>query len=106
MIDLDSSVTNYIDWFKPQYKGTDAVVTVRHLIDHSSGIPVWTISVIPEGSEGEITLEETVRRIADVKLAHAPGEVYEYATINYDVLALIIEEITGKKYGIILPGQF
>ena len=67
-------------------------------MDHSSGIPVWTISVIPEGSEGEITLEETVRRIADVKLAHAPGEVYEYATINYDVLALIIEEVTGKKY--------
>lgn len=66
-------------------------------MDHSSGIPVWTISVIPEGSEGEITLEETVRRIADVKLAHAPGEVYEYATINYDVLALIIEEVTGKK---------
>ena len=51
-------------------------------MDHSSGIPVWTISVIPEGSEGEITLEETVRRIADVKLAHAPGEVYEYATIK------------------------
>ena len=71
---------------------------IRHLMDHSSGIPVWTISVIPEGSEGEITLEETVRRIADVKLAHAPGEVYEYATINYDVLALIIEEVTGKKY--------
>ncbi len=28
---------------------------IRHLMDHSSGIPVWTISVIPEGSEGEIT---------------------------------------------------
>ncbi len=98
LIDLDSPVTNYIDWFKPQYKGADAIVTVRHLMDHSSGIPVWTISLIPEGSEGEITLEETVRKIADVKLAHAPGEVYEYATINYDVLALIIEEVTGKKY--------
>ncbi|WP_034452731.1 serine hydrolase domain-containing protein [Butyrivibrio sp. AE2032] len=97
-IDLDSPVTNYIDWFRPQYKGADAIVTVRHLMNHSSGIPVWTISLIPEGSEGEITLEETVRKIADVRLAHAPGEAYEYATINYDVLALIIEKVTGQKY--------
>ncbi|SDB63443.1 serine hydrolase [Butyrivibrio sp. INlla16] len=98
LIDPDSPVTDYIDWFRPQYKGSDAVVTVRHLMDHSSGIPVWTISLIPEGSEGEITIEETVRKIADVKLAHAPGEVHEYATINYDVLALIIEKVTGQKY--------
>lgn len=98
VIKLDSPVTDYIDWFKPQYKGRDAVVTVRHLMNHSSGIPVWTISLIPEGSEGEITLEDTVRKIADVKLSHAPREVHEYATINYDVLALIIENVTGQKY--------
>ena len=98
LIKLDSPVTDYIDWFKPQYKGCDAVVTVRHLMNHSSGIPVWTISLIQEGCEGEITLEETVRKIADVKLSHAPGEVHEYATINYDVLALIIENVTGQKY--------
>ena len=98
LIDLDSPVTDYIDWFRPKYKGSDAAVTVRQFINHSSGIPVWTISLIPEGSEGEITLEETVRKIADVRLAHVPGEVYEYATINYDVLALIIEKVTGQKY--------
>ena len=98
LIDLDAPVTDYIDWFRPKYKGADAVVTIRHLMNHSSGIPVWTISLIPEGSEGEITLEETVKKIADVKLAHAPGEVYEYATINYDVIALIIEKVTGQNY--------
>ena len=98
LIDLDAPVTDYIDWFRPKYKGADAVVTIRHLMNHSSGIPVWTISLIPEGSEGEITLEKTVKKIADVKLAHAPGEVYEYATINYDVIALIIEKVAGQKY--------
>ncbi|WP_026650888.1 serine hydrolase domain-containing protein [Butyrivibrio proteoclasticus] len=98
LVDLNAPVTDYIDWFRPQYRGLDAVITVSHLLNHSSGIPVWTISLIPEGSKGEITLEDTVRKIADVKLAHAPGEVHEYATINYDVLALIIEKITGEKY--------
>ena len=98
LIDPDAPVTDYIDWFRPQYKGSDAKITVNQLMNHSSGIPVWTISLIPEGSEGEITLEETVRKIADVNLNHAPGEVHEYATINYDVLSLIIEKVTGQKY--------
>ena len=98
LVDMDAPVTDYIDWFRPRYKGAEAAVTVRQLMDHSSGIPVWTISSIPEGSEGEITLEDTVRKIADVNLSHAPGEIHEYATINYDVLALIIEKATGRKY--------
>lgn len=98
LIDTDDPVTEYIEWFRPQYKGTDAEITVNHLMNHSSGIPVWTISSIPKGSEGEVSLEDTVRTIADVKLVHTPGEVHEYATINYDVLALIIENVTGDKY--------
>lgn len=91
-------VTDYIEWFRPTYKGTEARITIDNLMNHSSGIPVWTISVIPEGSKGEISLEETVRKIADCNLAHEPGEIHEYATINYDVLALIIEKVTGQSY--------
>ena len=91
-------VTDYIEWFRPTYKGTEAKITIDHLMNHSSGIPVWTISMIPEGSKGEISLEDTVRKIADCHLAHAPGEIHEYATINYDVLALIIEKVTGQSY--------
>lgn len=98
LIDAKAPVTDYIDWFRPQYKGADARITVEQLMNHSSGIPVWSISLIPEGSKGEISLEETVRKIADIKLVHAPGEIHEYATINYDVLALIIEKVTGEKY--------
>ena len=68
LIDLDEPVVTYIDWFRPKYKDADAVVTVRHLLDHSSGIPVHTISIIPEGGKGEVTLEETVGKISDVNL--------------------------------------
>ena len=91
-------VTDYIEWFRPQYKGSDAVITIDDLMNHSSGIPVWSISRIPEGGKGEISLEDTVRTIANIDLAHAPGQIHEYATINYDVLALIIETVTGQRY--------
>ena len=98
LISDSDPVTKYIDWFKPQYKDSDAVITINHLMNHSSGIPVYTISLIPEGDQSKVNLEETIRKIANIKLDNEPGKVYNYATINYDVLALIIEKLTGQKY--------
>ncbi len=98
LIKADDPVTKYIGWFKPQYKGADAEITIRQLMNHSSGIPVYSISLIPEGDESKVSLEETVRKIADIKLDNEPGKNHNYATINYDVLALIIEKVTGQKY--------
>ena len=98
LIKDDDPVTKYISWFKPQYKGSDAVITIGQLMNHSSGIPLYSISLIPEGDENQTSLEETVRKIASIKLDHAPGEFFNYATINYDILALIIEKVSGRKY--------
>ena len=98
LIKDDDPVTKFISWFKPQYKGSDAVITIGQLMNHSSGVPLYSISLIPEGDENQTSLEETVRKIASIKLDHAPGEFFNYATINYDVLALIIEKVTGQKY--------
>ena len=91
-------VSKYLGWFKPQYKGTDAEIIINQLMNHSSGIPVYTISMLPEGDENKVSLEETVRKIAQIKLDNEPGKVHNYATINYDVLALIIETLTGQKF--------
>ena len=98
LLNGNDPVTDYIEWFRPTYKGTEARITINDLMNHSSGIPVWTISLIPEGSIGEINLEDTVREIAECQLTHAPGESHVYATINYDILALIIEKVTGQRY--------
>lgn len=43
-------------------------------------------------------LENTVKKIQSVKLDSSPGAVHNYATINYDVLALIIEKVSGMTY--------
>lgn len=98
LISDSDPVTKYLEWFKPQYKGVDAVITIKQLMNHSSGIPVYSISLISEGDESKVSLEETVRKIANIRLDNEPGKVHNYATINFDVLALIIEKVTGQKY--------
>jgi len=96
---ITDSVAEYLPWFKPTYKGTVCDVTIEDLLCHVSGVPAWTISTIPEGEDSEEgLLKRTVENIMDVKLDSMPGTHHEYATINYDVLALIMEEVTGVKY--------
>ncbi len=99
LLDRKDSVREYLPWFEPVYDGEKADVTIEHLLCHTSGIPVWTVSTLPTGTSSDTgLLEQTVRKIQSVELDNPPGTVHSYATINYDVLALVLEEVTGITY--------
>lgn len=92
-------VKDYLPWFQPTYAGSEADITIEHLLCHTSGIPIWTIANLPIGTvNDENLLEDTVKEIQSVKLDSLPGTVHSYATINYDVLALIIEKVSDMTY--------
>ncbi len=97
-LSLTDSVDRYIPWFQPEFNGKSATITVEQLLEHTSGIPVWTICLIPSGTQENSSLYQVVEKIKNVRLNHEPGKAHEYATINYDVLALIIQEVTGQKF--------
>ncbi|WP_170307989.1 serine hydrolase domain-containing protein [Paenibacillus dakarensis] len=90
-------ITDYLPWFEPTFKGEQAKITINQLLAHTSGIPPWTIRLIPEGSTDDM-LEKTIHNVSEIELDSSPGTEYSYATINYDVLAMIIEKVTGKSY--------
>ena len=98
-LDREDSVKDYLQLFQPTYDGKEVTVTIEDLLCHTSGIPVWTIAGLPTGTvNDEKLLEKTVKGIQSVKLDSMPGTVHNYATINYDVLALIIETVSGMPY--------
>lgn len=90
-------VSKYLSWFAPTYNGEQVDITVDQLLAHTSGIPSWSTRLILEGTSDDM-LEKTIRNISAITLDTHPGTKHHYATINYDVLALIIEEVTGQKY--------
>ncbi|MCR6105566.1 serine hydrolase [Salipaludibacillus agaradhaerens] len=96
-IDIDAPITDYIPWLSMTYKGEEATVTVRDILYQTSGIPFNTISDIPI-SDGENAIEDTVKTLVGVELDSMPGEKFQYATINYDILGLLIEKTSGIKY--------
>ncbi|WP_342546687.1 serine hydrolase domain-containing protein [Paenibacillus sp. FSL P2-0089] len=90
-------VSQYLPEFAPTYKGEKIKITINQLLSHTSGIPSWSIRLIPEGS-GKEQLAATIHKMSSLALDTNPGSAYQYATVNYDILAAIIERVTGRSY--------
>ncbi|ACL75335.1 serine hydrolase domain-containing protein [Ruminiclostridium cellulolyticum] len=97
LINLDDSVSKYIPWLKLNYKGKSADLTLNHFLHHTSGVSFLTLEDI-KPSTAENALEQTVRTLQEIELDTPPGKQFQYATINYDVLGLVIEKVTGKSF--------
>jgi CubicO group peptidase (beta-lactamase class C family) len=83
----------------PGYPNGD-VLTVHHLLTHTSGIP--NINAFPEYQEIQNrphTPAELVAYFKDRPLEFAPGERFAYSNSNYNLLAHIIELVSGQSYG-------
>ncbi|MCL6591729.1 MAG: cyclic peptide export ABC transporter [Firmicutes bacterium] len=96
-LSLNDPVAKHLPWFWMKYRGKKAQITLGNLLYQTSGIPFKTIGAIPV-ADGPDALEKTVRTLIGKELDHAPGEAFLYATINYDVLGLIIEKVSGQSY--------
>jgi cyclic peptide transporter len=97
IIRLDDPVSKYIPWLKMKYDDQEVEITISQLLYQTSGIPFNTIGDIPE-TNSDTALEETVRRINGRELENYPGEKFLYATINYDILGLVIQEVSKQSF--------
>ncbi|MEQ9404348.1 MAG: cyclic peptide export ABC transporter [Cyclobacteriaceae bacterium] len=103
-IKLSDPIAKYLPELYFFYEDTIVNITLRQLLHHTSGIPWSTMSKIPQ-SESKDALEKTVFTLIGQELEELPGRKFEYATINYDVLALIIERVTGSTFESFLQNQ-
>jgi D-alanyl-D-alanine carboxypeptidase len=72
-----------------------ADVTVRHLLTQTSGLPVYQRTFFG-GTAGSCA--EAARRGLAGSLASPPGTQYRYANLNYCLLGLLVEDVTGQPY--------
>jgi CubicO group peptidase (beta-lactamase class C family) len=94
-VDLDAPVFLYI----PEFTMADARyrdITVRMLVNHSSGLPGTTafIGFEPDTSTHGLLLE-TMRHSV---LKHAPGAMSMYTNDGFTLVEMIIERRAGRKY--------
>lgn len=94
---LDDSVSVYLPWFQVAGSIAAGSITLRSLLNHTSGFSTYDGRVLLSGRGGN-TLEQSVRDLARVKLSSVPGVKYAYSNLNYLVLSLLIEVASGESY--------
>ncbi len=94
-LDLDAPVQTYIPWFRVADEGDSAKITIRHLLQHTSGLSGTGYSVIlPHDS----SLEEATRSLAQARLTAPVGTRFQYFNLGYDVLGYLVELRSGQTY--------
>ncbi|MBT2632935.1 serine hydrolase [Bacillus sp. ISL-101] len=104
LLKRSDDVRKYIPWLKLKYNGEPQTITLNQLLHHTSGIASNSIAQIPESNAGN-ALELNVRTLLNQQLNRKPGSSFEYATLNYDVLGLVIEVVTKQPYEIYMKKQ-
>ena len=99
-LDLNDPITKYLsyDWLLDK-EGVEKV-TIKMLLNHTSGIPEYNtdpvlVSKILENPLKVLSVEELVSHIKGKDLDFVPGTKYSYRNTNYELLSLIADKITG-----------
>lgn len=97
LLEINDPVSKYFPGFSLQHNGQTYQITIRQLLHHTSGIPFNTISLIPKGND-KTALQQLVKITSGIQLNHIPGQKFEYATVNYDILGAIIEKVSDMPF--------
>ncbi len=81
-----------------------ALVTVRQMLNHTSGLPDYTQSKgfakqAREDPRGFVSPQKIISWVRADPLEFAPGSQYEYSNTDNIVIGLIAEAVAGNSYG-------
>jgi CubicO group peptidase (beta-lactamase class C family) len=105
VLSLDDPVTRWLPQFRPKLAdGREPVITVRHLITHTSGLgysfleendgPLHKAGVSDGLAEPGRAMDENLARLASVPLLYEPGTKWRYSLAT-DVLGAVIAKAGG-----------
>lgn len=97
LIDLDAPVSQYLaGWQFPQSVYPAEKVTIRRLLSHTAGMPLGDILSVYAPGEEMPSLREKLTQ--EAVLTREPGTGFSYSNTGYNLLELLIEEVTGRDF--------
>lgn len=95
-IDLDAPVQRYLPEFMLADRTVAAQITVRQLLNHTSGLADAGIPELrlprPATAADRIVTLQNARPVA------VPGREFHYTDVNYQVLARVVEKVSGQPF--------
>jgi CubicO group peptidase (beta-lactamase class C family) len=98
-VELDAPVQSYLPRFRLADAEACAQMTVRHLLNQTSGIPMLAGMVNLANLEDDPeAAERQAQALTTLKLSNPVGTKFEYSNVNYNILGLIVEAASGETY--------
>lgn len=95
-LSLDDPLSKLLPWYRTD---TGDRVTLRQLLNHTSGIPSYTSGrFFREQSREARPLKELVTELCSGDLQFEPGSTFRYNNSGYVILGAVLEEATGTTY--------
>ena len=96
-LDLDAKIERYLpEWASGPQPEWRHMVTVRHLMTHTSGLPPFK-----EYWRTSKSKQDTLNKIFAEPLEYEPGTKMEYSDLGIILMAEIIERLTGKPLNVL-----
>jgi CubicO group peptidase (beta-lactamase class C family) len=98
-VELDAPVQRYLPWFRVADPQASAQMTVRHLLNQTSGLPLLPSELaLGDFDDSPDATERQVRALSTLKITRPVGSKCEYSNFNYNILGLIVEAASGEAY--------
>ena len=96
-LSLDRPVKDYIPWLHLRSQEAQEQMTLRHLMSHTSGLPV---EYTPNGPREESALEQTLMdELAAAEFATLPADgVHLYSNLGIRLASCMAQRVTGRMF--------
>jgi CubicO group peptidase (beta-lactamase class C family) len=97
-LSLDDDVRRFV----PEVPDYGAPITIRHLLNHTSGLRDWG-SVAALSGWGRGVRTHSHDHVLDIisrqsALNYTPGDAYSYTNSGYNLLAIIVDRVSGRPF--------
>jgi CubicO group peptidase (beta-lactamase class C family) len=98
-IELDAPVQRYLPWFRVADPEASARMTVRHLLNQTSGLPMVAGMInLANLDDDPGAAERQARALSSLVLHKRVGAGFEYSNLNYNLLGLVMGAASGESY--------
>ena len=105
LLSVYDPVNRHLPWFEARYNGAvvpHGDITIYNLLQHTSGL---TSDERRFPSAFTETADELIAQFARIELAFYPSVRHVYGNVNYVILGLLIEAVSGQSYDAFMTQQ-
>lgn len=99
-LSLDEPIQTYLPWFRLADPTAASQITVRHLLNQTSGLPqIVGMRPLADFDQDPGATLRLAKGMAELDLTRPVGSAFEYSNMNFNLLGLIIEAVSNQSYG-------